>query len=125
MRRKLQKRYPDLGSYDTARRAHATSEFLHDFVLDVGLVERFGAPSEEEDHWNREEGKPMYTRVELGSEELDRPRHSTESRVSVMAYSGRRDQETDGNATSSRVNARSRPSIDVGADYPPELPSKY
>lgn len=41
MRLKLSSRYPHLGSSDATLRAVSTTELLHDFVLDVGLVERF------------------------------------------------------------------------------------
>ncbi|KAG8946364.1 hypothetical protein FRC04_011910 [Tulasnella sp. 424] len=38
LRRKVKRRYPDLDSTDSVQRAFATSDFLHDFVLDLGAA---------------------------------------------------------------------------------------
>ncbi|KAG8921181.1 hypothetical protein FRC01_000378 [Tulasnella sp. 417] len=38
LRRKVKRRYPDLDSSDPVQRSFATSDFLHDFVLDLGAA---------------------------------------------------------------------------------------
>ncbi|KIO26432.1 hypothetical protein M407DRAFT_235088 [Tulasnella calospora MUT 4182] len=38
LRRKMKRRYPDLNSTDSVQRSFATSDFLHDFVLDLGAA---------------------------------------------------------------------------------------
>lgn len=71
MRRKLQRRYPDLGSYNTTHRAIATSEFLHDFVIDVGIVKRLDPPDESIGVRRSEGGAAMYSRLEENDIELE------------------------------------------------------
>lgn len=87
MRRKLRRKYPDLGSYDTRDRAISTSEFLHDFVIDVGFVERFHPSSHSIPQEAYNSDTYQHSRREIADRELTERDYGPVSLISADGHS--------------------------------------
>ncbi|KAG9046512.1 hypothetical protein FS837_004262 [Tulasnella sp. UAMH 9824] len=130
LRRKMKRRYPDLDSTDSVQRSFATSDFLHDFVLDLGAAvpkpNMFVPQSQDLDQppqhprFNGPEAR-AYAEERVGRVSDDQKLDEGEGRIDLQPVGGPRRDSNDSVRSDERLNLSGPRYADATESDPTEL----